>query len=74
MKQNSRLAFYTDKKKNGNKNPHLYSSKLKSYNIGHYYGCNSVSFPEWEDNMVSDNRHCFGINSCPKPIPVISSS
>lgn len=72
IKQNSRSAFYTANRKNRNKNPHLYSSKMKTYNICHYCGCNLVSFPECEENMVSDNRHCFGVNSCPKPLPVIS--
>lgn len=73
MKQNRRSAFYIANMKNGNRKPHLYSSKMKSYNICHYCGGNLVSFPECEENVVSNNRHCFGINSCPKPLPVISS-
>lgn len=38
-----------------------------------YCRWNLVSYPQCEENMVSDNRHCFGINSCPNPLPAISS-
>lgn len=48
------------------------SLQFKNQNICRYCGCNLVSFPESEENIVSDNRHRFGINRCPKPLPVIT--